>query len=86
MVPAESRCRECNGIERVTTQNLKVVRTDLDKGLLMVRGAVPGSKGTWVTIKDSVKKGNMVSLDKSDPSTEQTKLEDDNVNSNGAKE
>ena len=74
------------GSERVTTQNLKVVRTDLDKGLLMVRGAVPGSKGTWVTIKDSVKKGNMVSLDKSDPSTEQTKLEDDNVNSNGAKE
>ena len=74
------------GSERVTTQNLKVVRTDLDKGLLMVRGAVPGSKGTWVTIKDSVKKGKMVSLDKSDPSTEQTKLEDDNVNSNGAKE
>jgi len=74
------------GSERVTTQNLKVVRTDLDKGLLMVRGAVPGSKGTWVTIKDSVKKDKMVSLDKSDPSTEQTKLEDDNVNSNGAKE
>ena len=74
------------GSERVTTQNLKVVRTDLDKGLLMVRGAVPGSKGTWVTIKDSVKKGKMVSLDKSDPSTEQTKLEDDNVNSDGAKE
>ena len=74
------------GSERVTTQNLKVVRTDLDKGLLMVRGAVPGSKGTWVTVKDSVKKGKMVSLDKSDPSTEQTKLEDDNVNSNGAKE
>ena len=74
------------GSERVTTQNLKVVRTDLDKGLLMVRGAVPGSKGTWVTIKDSVKKGKMASLNKSDPSTEQTKLEDDNVNSNGAKE
>ena len=33
-----------------------VVRTDGDRGLIMVKGAVPGSKGGWVTIKDAVKK------------------------------
>ncbi|MCC6305500.1 MAG: 50S ribosomal protein L3 [Rhodobacteraceae bacterium] len=44
------------GAVRVTTQNLEVVRTDAGRGLIMVRGAVPGSKGGWVTIKDAVKK------------------------------
>ena len=44
------------GSVRVTTQNLQVVRTDADRGLIMVKGAVPGSKGSWVTIKDAVKK------------------------------
>jgi large subunit ribosomal protein L3 len=44
------------GAVRVTTQNLQVVRTDADRGLIMVRGAVPGSRGGWVTIKDAVKK------------------------------
>ena len=44
------------GSARVTTQNLQVVRTDIDRGLIMVKGAVPGSKGGWVTIKDAVKK------------------------------
>ena len=44
------------GAARVTTQNLQVVRTDVDRGLIMVKGAVPGSKGGWVTIKDAVKK------------------------------
>jgi large subunit ribosomal protein L3 len=44
------------GSVRVTTQNLEVVRTDADRGLIMVKGAVPGSKGGWVTIKDAVKK------------------------------
>jgi large subunit ribosomal protein L3 len=44
------------GAVRVTTQNLQVVRTDSERGLIMVRGAVPGSKGGWVTIKDAVKK------------------------------
>lgn len=44
------------GAVRVTTQNLEVVRTDADRGLIMVKGAVPGSKGGWVTIKDAVKK------------------------------
>jgi len=44
------------GSARVTTQNLQVVRTDLDRGLIMIKGAVPGSKGAWVTVKDAVKK------------------------------
>jgi large subunit ribosomal protein L3 len=44
------------GSARITTQNLQVVRTDADRGLIMVKGAVPGSKGGWVTIKDAVKK------------------------------
>ena len=44
------------GSARVTTQNLQVVRTDLDRGLIMIKGAVPGSKGNWVTVKDAVKK------------------------------
>ncbi len=44
------------GAARITTQNLEVVRTDADRGLIMVKGAVPGSKGGWVTIKDAVKK------------------------------
>ncbi|MCA0272315.1 MAG: 50S ribosomal protein L3 [Proteobacteria bacterium] len=44
------------GAVRVTTQNLQVVRTDSDRGLIMVKGSVPGSKGGWVTVKDAVKK------------------------------
>lgn len=44
------------GAAKVTTQNLQVVRTDTDRGVIMVKGAVPGSKGGWVTIKDAVKK------------------------------
>jgi large subunit ribosomal protein L3 len=44
------------GAVRVTTQNLEVVKTDADRGLIMIKGAVPGSKGGWVTVKDAVKK------------------------------
>jgi len=44
------------GAARVTTQNLQVIKTDADRGLIMVKGAVPGAKGGWVTIKDAVKK------------------------------
>jgi large subunit ribosomal protein L3 len=50
------------GSVRVTTQNLEVVRTDADRGLIMVKGAVPGSKGGWVTIKDAVKKAAPANL------------------------
>jgi large subunit ribosomal protein L3 len=44
------------GAVRTTTQNLQVVQTDVDRGLILVKGAVPGSKGGWVTVKDAVKK------------------------------
>jgi large subunit ribosomal protein L3 len=44
------------GAAKVTTQNLEVIRTDVDRGLIMIKGAVPGSKGGWVTVKDAVKK------------------------------
>lgn len=44
------------GSVRVTTQNLQVVKTDADRGLIMIKGSVPGSKGGWVTVKDAVKK------------------------------
>ena len=43
------------GNVRVTTQNLEVVSTDADRGLILVRGAVPGSKGTWIYVRDAVK-------------------------------
>ena len=39
-----------------TTQNLKVVATDVEEGLIMVKGSVPGSKNGWVCISDAVKK------------------------------
>jgi len=44
------------GDVQVTTQSLKVVAADVERGLLMIKGSVPGSKGGWVTIKDSVKR------------------------------
>ena len=44
------------GAVKVTTQNLQVVKTDADRGLIMIKGAVPGSKGGWVTVKDAMKK------------------------------
>jgi large subunit ribosomal protein L3 len=44
------------GAAKVTTQNLEVVKTDSARGLIMIKGAVPGSKGGWVTVKDAVKK------------------------------
>jgi large subunit ribosomal protein L3 len=44
------------GDERVTTQNLEVVATDPERGLIMVRGAVPGAKGGYVLVRDAVKK------------------------------
>ena len=44
------------GNETVTTQNIEVVKTDVDRGLIMVRGSVPGAKGGWVRLRDSVKR------------------------------
>ena len=44
------------GVDRVTTLNVEVAAVDAERGLVMVRGAVPGSKGEYVTIRDAVKK------------------------------
>ena len=44
------------GAERVTVQNLKVVAIDAARGLIMVKGGVPGSENTWVRVTDAVKK------------------------------
>ena len=43
------------GARRVTTQNLTVVSTDADEGLILVRGAVPGSADGWVLLSDAIK-------------------------------
>ena len=44
------------GVERVTTLNLKVMQTDVPRGLILVEGAVPGVKGGWITVRDAVKR------------------------------
>src|SRR5438270_8057775 len=44
------------GVDRITTLNLRVVQTDVERGLLLVEGAVPGSKGGWIMVRDGVKK------------------------------
>jgi large subunit ribosomal protein L3 len=44
------------GDVQVTTQSLKVVGSDVERGLLLIKGSVPGSKDGWVLIRDSVKR------------------------------
>jgi large subunit ribosomal protein L3 len=43
------------GVESVTTQNLEVVRVDAERGLLLIKGSVPGHKGSYVLVNDAVK-------------------------------
>src|SRR5277367_476555 len=43
------------GVERITTLNLEVAAVDADKGLLMIRGSVPGARGGYVRVRDAVK-------------------------------
>lgn len=45
------------GVEKVTVQNLSIVKVDEEKNLILVKGAVPGPKGGIVTIKNTVKSG-----------------------------
>jgi large subunit ribosomal protein L3 len=44
------------GHERVTVQNLTIVATDAERGLILVKGAVPGADGGWVMVRDAVKR------------------------------
>ena len=50
------------GNERVTVQNLKVVAVDAAKGLIMVKGGVPGAENAWVRVTDAIKKTANVEL------------------------
>src|SRR6202020_954869 len=43
-------------VDRITTLNLRVVQTDVERGLILVEGAVPGSKGGWIAVRDAIKK------------------------------
>ena len=43
------------GVERITTLNVEVAAVDAEKGLLMIKGSVPGSKGNYVRVRDAVK-------------------------------
>ncbi|MCK8787905.1 50S ribosomal protein L3 [Roseomonas sp. NAR14] len=44
------------GTDRITTQNLEIAGVDAEKGLILVKGAVPGAKGGWVLVRDAVKR------------------------------
>lgn len=44
------------GVERITTQSLEIAGHDLDRGLLLVKGAVPGAAGSYVLVRDAVKR------------------------------
>src|SRR5438128_31976 len=45
-----------DGVERVTVQNLKVVATDVDQGLILIKGAIQGAPGGWVRVTDAVQR------------------------------
>jgi large subunit ribosomal protein L3 len=44
------------GVDRVTTLNLEVAAVDADKGLIMIKGAVPGAKSGYVIVRDAIKR------------------------------
>ncbi len=44
------------GVERITTLNLRVVQLDIERGLVLVEGSVPGHAGGWITVRDAIKK------------------------------
>jgi large subunit ribosomal protein L3 len=44
------------GVDRVTTLNLRIVQLDVARGLILVEGAVPGTSGGWIYVRDAVKK------------------------------
>jgi large subunit ribosomal protein L3 len=44
------------GVETVTTQNIEVVKTDVARGLILLKGSVPGAPGGWVSVRDAVKR------------------------------
>jgi large subunit ribosomal protein L3 len=63
------------GVDRITTLNLKVVQLDVDRGLVLVEGAVPGVKGGWIYLRDAIKKP----LHKDLPMPGKFRMSNDNV-------
>ena len=63
------------GVDRVTTLNLKVVQLDVVRGLVLVEGAVPGTKGGWIYLRDAIKKP----LHKDVPMPGKFRMGDDNI-------
>ncbi len=72
------------GNKTITTQNLKVVRTDVERGLIMIEGAIPGAKGNWILVSDAVKK--VLPKDAPRPGKFRTSGEDKGNNSGSNKE
>ena len=64
------------GNVRVTIQNLKVLKVDFENNLLLVKGAVPGHKGSLVKIFDSIKKNQNININDSNTDTNQKKPSD----------
>jgi large subunit ribosomal protein L3 len=62
------------GVDRITTLNLRLVQVDVERGLLLIEGAVPGAKGGWIMVRDAVKKA----LPKDAPKPGKFKLAGDN--------
>ena len=56
------------GQENVTTLNLTVFRVDVERGLILIKGAVPGTEGSFVKIRDAVKKARRRTLRSRAPS------------------
>ncbi len=52
------------GAERVTTQNLEIVKVDAERNLILVKGAIPGAPGGEVIVRPAVKKHNHQSASK----------------------
>ena len=67
------------GDSKTTTQNLEVVSTDSIRGLILIKGAVPGSKGGYVRISDSVKRDNNIDLPFPAALVEETTVSKDSV-------
>ena len=69
------------GDHRVTTQNLRVYSTDVDAGIILIEGAVPGSKGSYVLVKDAHKSPRPA--DAPFPASVRSTLEVNNAEING---
>ena len=68
------------GNKKITIQNLKVLKVDPDNNILLVKGAVPGHKGSMISVFDSVKKKQDIKSNQSEnsPITEEPKITQDN--------